>query len=504
MGIPLEARREFDVIVVGGGNAALCAALSANEWGARVVILEAATREERGGNSRFAGCIFRACHDGLDHVKPLLCNNGQADSDRCTMKGYTPEDFRADMESTSHGRNDAEQTELVIKQGFDTLLWMRDQGVKWELLLHKYFDTKAVKGIIDLQPGGPVKAVNEGVGLTDDLWAAVERTDIDVRYDTPAHDLLTEGDTIRGVQTRQRDSYVNFEGQVVLACGGFEANPAMRRQYLGEGWDLVVVRGTRFNTGTMLQRSLAAGAQACGHWGGCHASPQDISSPLTGNLEKTKIAPRYSYPYGIMVNMDGQRFVDEGEDHFGMTYAKTGSVIRLQPQGTAFQIFDQQTLHLLEPRYATVEPVKDDTLEGLAKKLGLSPAAFTRTVTTFNDATQPGQFDAFHNDGLSTDASLEIPKSNWALPIDQPPFVAYTVTCGITFTYGGIKVDTNARVLNNEGKHMPGLWAAGEMTGGLFYHNYAGGAGLTKGAIFGRIAGREAAQRAKSVAGNGK
>jgi tricarballylate dehydrogenase len=143
-------------------------------------------------------------------------------------------------------------------------------------------------------------------------------------------------------------------------------------------------------------------------------------------------------------------------------------------------------------------------LEGLAKKLGLSPAAFTRTVTTFNDATQPGQFDAFHNDGLSTDASLEIPKSNWALPIDQPPFVAYTVTCGITFTYGGIKVDTNARVLNNEGKHMPGLWAAGEMTGGLFYHNYAGGAGLTKGAIFGRIAGREAAQRAKSVAGNGK
>ncbi|KAJ5124318.1 FAD/NAD(P)-binding domain-containing protein [Penicillium bovifimosum] len=490
----------FDVIVVGGGNAALVAALSAHESGAKVAVLEAATRQERGGNSRFAGAIFRCPHGGMEDLGPLLCESAQEVAKRCTVGPYTAEKFTEDMMNTSHGRADREQMQVVIDKGYETLVWMKEQGVQWQLTLNKFFDTKIQTGVIDLPPGGALMARHEGVGLTDDLWAAVEKTSITVFYDCPAHDLITAGSTVQGVKTRQTDFFIDFYGQVILACGGFEASPRLRRQFLGEGWDLVVVRGSRYNTGTMLEKAIAAGAQACGHWGGCHASPQDLRAPRVGDLSITDKMSRYSYPYSIMVNLEGKRFMDEGEDHFGLTYAKTGAAIGSQPQATAYQIFDQKTLHLLEPRYSTATPIQDDTLDGLALKLGINPTIFVNTVKQFNAAAPPtAVFNPFLKDGNSTGHKLDIPKSNWALPITDGPFVAYGVTCGITFTYGGIKTDTTGRVLSNEGSPMPGLWSAGEMTGGFFYHNYPGGAGLTKGAVFGRIAGQAAAQRAKSV-----
>jgi tricarballylate dehydrogenase len=272
----------------------------------------------------------------------------------------------------------------------------------------------------------------------------------------------------------------------------------MKRQYLGEGWDLVPVRGSRHSTGSMLCKVIELGARPAGHWGAAHASPQDISAPFVGDIAKTPVIPRYSYTFGITVNANGMRFFDEGEAEFGLTYAKTGKKIGDQPMSIAWQIFDQRTIHLLQPRYSTGKPIHATTLAELATKLRINPARLTQTVEEFNDACESEKpFDPYRCDGKATSSSLQIPKSNWALPIKDAPFVAYGVTCGITFTYGGIASDTKARVLNNEGKPMPGLYCTGEIAGGVFYHNYPGGAGLMKGAVFGRIAGLEATEFAK-------
>ena len=517
MGTPAQLEDTYDVIVVGGGNAALCAALSASEHGARVLIVEAAPLEARGGNSSFAGCVFRVPHSGLDQVSTVLCKAAFEDTKRCTLAAYSPEDFRRDMEHTSHGRADPSQMQVMLDKSWETVEWMTSQGVHWELILRKYYNIETQTGTIDLPPGAPIKAVKDGVGLMDDLWHAVEQTSISIMYDSPAQDLLITGNTVHGVRVRKIDSYLDLHGQVILACGGFEANPSLRRQFLGEGWDLVPVRGTRYNNGTMLMCALSHGARPAGHWGAAHASPQDYDAPLMGDIAATPIIPRYSYTYGISVNIDGQRFFDEGEEHFGLTYAKTGKKIANQPQAKAYQIFDQKTLYLLQPRYATSKRrYEADTIADLAAELEIPPGALEKTVGDFNDAcpspahasshgSKPNaKFDPDHKDGLCTAVSLQNqpPKSNWALPIDQGPFVAYAVTSGITFTYGGLASDTRARVLNLEGKPMPGLWCAGEIAGGLFYHNYAGGAGLVKGSVFGKIAGEEAAKRAAAAGGN--
>ncbi|KAK7887526.1 hypothetical protein LTR67_009946 [Exophiala xenobiotica] len=496
----LGPSEQYDVIVVGGGNAALCAALAAHDSGARVVILEAGSEEERGGNSRFAGTVFRAPHTGLNQVKGVLCEDALEDFSLCSMSPYTPEDYLKDLQSTSLGRNDPVLSEVLVQNGWETIEWMKNKGVHWELIVRKYYNVENLKdaGKIDLISGAPVKCVGDGVGLIRDLYAAVGRTNVAVKYGYPAHELLLAGDTVFGVKVRLRETYVDFHGQVILACGGFSANPAMRRQYLGEGWDLVTVRGTKHNTGTMLRRAIDAGARPVGHWGAAHASPQDINAPPAGDITKTPVIPRYSYTYGISVNIEGRRFFDEGEDTFALTYAKIGKMIGDQPQAIAYQIFDQQTLYLLQTRYSTGTPIVADTVRELAIKLKINPSVLEKTISDFNNACpDSATFDPQHLDGLCTNSSLSLPKSNWALPLNKGPFVAYGVTCGITFTYGGIASDTRARVLNNEGKPMPGLYCAGEIAGGVFYHNYAGGAGLTKGAVFGRIAGREAATQAQ-------
>ena len=502
----MQEIHDFDVLVVGGGNASLVAALTAHEAGARVAVLEAANKPERGGNSRFAGAIFRIPHNGLDDIKPLLCKEALPKAKRCTVQPYTREDYTADIMHTSKGKADPGLLKTLLDKSHETVKWMKEKGVHWQLTLSKFFEEDKIdKGVLDIPAGVAMMAMGEGVGLTNDLWAAVERTSITVFYNTPASDLLTLGDHVLGVKARLSDANVAFYGQVILACGGFEANPRLRRQFLGDGWDLVVVRGTRFNTGLMLEKAIAAGAQSFGHWGGAHATPQDFDAPRIGDLRMTDKKSRYSYPFGISVNIHGQRFMDEGEEHFGLTYAKTGAAIGRQPEAKAFQIFDQKCLNLLEPRYSTGTPIVADLMAELATKLGINVSNFVNTVKEYNAACNPiHPFDALHLDGNSTGDKLAIPKSNWALPLDKGPFVAYVVTVGITFTYGGLRTDTDAQVLNNEGNPMPGLWAVGEMQGGLFYFNYPGGAGLTKGAVFGRIAGRLAAERARRVGKNQK
>jgi len=466
---------ECEVVVVGAGNAALIAALAAHEEGARVLVLEAAPHAERGGNSRFAGAIFRVPHAGRDDLAPLLCSEAEPWLERVEVAPYPVDRYLADMAETSRGRGDVELVETSVRGASETVAWMRDRGVRWELTVGKLIDPEKIDSTTayTLPPGGALRVVDEGVGLVADLFDAVERAGIEVWYEAPAHELLVAGDHVEGVRVRRPEGFLDVRGTVVLACGGFEANPRLRQQFLGEGWDLVKVRGSRFNSGAMLESALVAGAQPFGHWGGCHASPLDADAPDVGDLALTDKLSRYSYPYSVMVNTDAERFVDEGEDHVWLTYAKTGDAIRRQPGGVAFQIFDQRTVGLLEPRYRTGTPVEAEA--------------------RFNEHVPEERFDAFAKDGLKTRPGLSPPKSNWAQPIDQPPYVAYRVTCGITFTFGGLRTDSRARVLNREGKPMPGLYAAGEIVGGFFFHNYPGGAGLTRGAVFGRIAGVEAA-----------
>ncbi|MEX0751122.1 MAG: FAD-dependent tricarballylate dehydrogenase TcuA, partial [Dehalococcoidia bacterium] len=280
---------------------------------------------------------------------------------------------------------------------------------------------------------------------------------------------------------------------VVLACGGFEANAEMRARYLGAGWELAKVRGTQFNTGDGIRMALDAGAMSYGHWSGCHAVAWDLNAPPYGNRNIGDLYQKHSYPFGIVVNVDGDRFVDEGADFRNYTYARYGREILRQPHRAAFQIFDAKVAHLLRDEYRIrqVSKAEADSVDALADALGIDRSGLVRTVQAFNAAVQAGEFDPTVLDGKRTEG-VEPPKSNWALPIDTPPYAGYAVTCGITFTFGGLRIDESARVLDGDERPIRGLYAAGELVGGLFYFNYAGGSGLMAGSVFGRIAGASA------------
>jgi tricarballylate dehydrogenase len=495
------AGQNKNVVVVGAGNAGLVAALAAREAGAHVIVLESASCELRGGNSRFSGAIFRAAHTGLDSIAPLLCESSRVWLDRVDIAPYTTEDYLADWLKVTAGRPDRALVDTVIGNSYETLAWMQGQGVEWELTVGKLFQADAFEAVgkQSLPPGGAIRARHEGVGLVENLFTAVEKAGIEIRYESPAIGLMTSGSRIDGVLVRSRDQVVEVPGVVVLAAGGFESNPEMRARYLGEGWDVVKVRGTRFNMGTMLTAAMTAGAKPVGHWQGCHAAPIDAGAPPVGDLKMTDKYSRYSFPYSVMVNVNAERFIDEGEDQVWLTYAKTGSAVRAQPTGVAFQIFDQQAIPLLEPRYSTGTPIEAGTIEELAGKLGLPAAALRRTVDDFNAAVPDDakeRFDPQLTDGVRAEPAGQPVRSNWARRIEEPPFVVYPVACGITFTYGGLTVDTTAQVLDTEGRVMPDLFATGEITGDFFYFNYTAGAGLMRGAVLGRLAGEHAAAAA--------
>lgn len=483
------------VIVIGAGNAALCAAMAARGTDAQVTVLEAAGREERGGNSAFAGASFRFAFDDLDHLLPILtAESKDRDLPRSRVMPYPAERYFNDLIDISQGAADRHLTEVLVANSYDTMMWLRSLGVEWELTTRKYVDVTSLSADTEvvLAPGSAVRAVGKGTGLMRHLFDAVERSGISVWYDSPAEDLVLEGNDVVGVVVNRGGQRITVPGQVVLCCGGFEASADLRARYLGQEWAAARVRGSRFNTGTMLERALAAGAATDGHWDGCHASPQDIDLPPFGDLSTTDAFARYSYGYGILVNTRGERFIDEGEARYALTYAKTGGAILRQPEGRAFELFDQQVVHLLDPRYASAEPRVADTIEQLARNLGIPVAGLVATVSAYNRAPRSGAFRPFAEDGLQA-KGIEPPKSNWALPLDAPPFVSYEVTGGITFTYGGLRTDLEGRVIGTSGRPIPGLYAAGEITGGLFHHNCAAGSGLMSGSVFGRLAGATAA-----------
>lgn len=485
---------DYEVIVVGAGNAALAAAVSAREQsGRRVVVLERAPRSLRGGNTHYSGGLLRFAFETREELRPLV-----PDADRHVagfydgVEPYPRRRFWEDLFRVTEGRADPELAEILIGRSYETVCWMARQGIAMEPAVS--LSAVRVGGTVKWSPGAVVRARHEGVGLSARWFDIAAERGVEIRYETSAVRLVQDGrGRVTGVVVRDPQGFRELTARaVVLGCGGFEANPEWRARYLGRPWDHAKVRGTRYNTGDGLRMALEIGALPYGQWTGCHSTPIDAEAPPHGDRELTDKTNRLSYPYGVLVNRQGRRFVDEGEDFQFYTYAKLGGVILNQPSGIAYQIFDGKVTGLLEERYKTGKPIVADSLKELVDGLPLDRAACLRTLEHYNAAVEAGGFDPAVRDGLRTDG-LEPPKSNWAQRLDTPPFAAYPVTGGITFTFGGVKVTERAQVLSTSWEPIPGLYACGEMVGGLYHANYPGGTGLMSGAVFGRLAGAHAA-----------
>jgi len=492
---------ERDVIVVGAGNAATCAALSAAENGASVLMLEIAPQDAACGNSAFTGGAFRIVYHGFDDLAQLIPDMSEHELANIDVGTYTAEQYYDDMGRLTEWRSDPDLTEILITRSFETGRWMRSKGVRFQLGLGR--QAFQVDGKFKFWGGLACHIWGGGKELMKALHATREREQIPVYYQTPALALLQGDDGVAGVRLRHQGRMVDVRAKaVILACGGFEANQEMRARYLGRNWDLAKVRGTRYNTGQGLKMALDIGAAPAGHWSGCHAVQWDLNAPPVGDLDVGDRFQKHGYPFGIVVNAHGKRFIDEGLDFHSYTYARYGSEVLNQPNLFAWQIFDQKTVHLLRDEYRIARCTKEkaDSWEELAGKLeGVDPKGFLDTIRAFNAAPRPDvAFNPNVHDGLRT-SGLAIDKTNWAQKLDQPPYEAYGVTAGVTFTFGGLKVSNDAEVQDASGAAIPGLFAAGEMIGGLFYHNYASGTGLMSGGVFGRIAGRSAAGYVKAT-----
>jgi tricarballylate dehydrogenase len=489
----------YDVIVVGGGNAALCAALAARENGARVLVAECAPIEERGGNSRFTAGAMRVAYNGVDDLVRVMPDLTAEEKVTTDFGVYAEDQFYDDLCRVTQYHTTPALAETLVTRSLPTMLWMREKGVRFVPIYGR--QAFKVDGRFKFWGGLTVEAWGGGPGLVDSLYHLADRDGIDVIYNSRALALIHDDGGVRGIAVRKNGATIKIESRaVVLASGGFEANVEWRTRYLGPGWDLAKVRGTRFNTGDGIRMALEIGAMPYGNWSGCHAVGWDRNAPEFGDLAVGDGFQKHSYPFGIMVNARGRRFVDEGADFRNYTYAKYGRVILEQPNQFAWQVFDQKVTNLLRGEYRIKQATKvtANTLDELAGKLeDVDPAGFLDEIATYNAAVRTEiPFNPNIKDGRST-RGLPINKSNWANTIEAPPFEAYAVTCGVTFTFGGLRIGEHAEVLNTDGLPIKGLYAAGELVGGLFYFNYPGGTGLMSGAVFGKIAGDSAAINAR-------
>ncbi len=490
-----------DVVVVGAGNAAMCAAFAARDAGVDVIVLERAPQDEEGGNTRFTAGAIRFAYDGVDDLRALMPDLTDEEVARTDFGRYTEENFFDDMARVTENRTDPDLAELLVRRSRATLMWLRDKGVRFVPIYGR--QAFKVDGRFKFWGGLTVEAWGGGPGLVEAQRAIATKQGIPVFHEARALSLVHDDDGVRGVVVRHMGTTRTVHCRaVVLAAGGFESNPEWRTRYLGPGWDLAKVRGTRFNTGDGIRMALDAGAAPCGNWSGCHAVGWDRNAPEFGDLAVGDGFQKHSYPWGIMVNANGERFVDEGADFRNYTYAKYGAVILRQPGQFAWQIFDRKVTHLLRDEYRIrqVTKVTADSLEALVAKLDdVNAQRALDTIHAYNAAVRTDvPFDPNVKDGRGTQG-LAVPKSNWANTIDAPPFEAYAVSCGITFTFGGLRITTDAQVVDTDGRPMPGLYAAGELVGGLFYFNYPGGTGLMSGAVFGRIAGTSAGRAAAAA-----
>jgi tricarballylate dehydrogenase len=492
----------YDVVVVGKGNAALSAALEAQADGkTRVVMLEAAPENESGGNSRFAGGMMRFAYDSVEDLR-RLAEIPDEEVKNTDWDTNTTDEFYDDLYRVTAFRTDPRLSEIMITKSLDAMLWLRAHGVRF---VPNY---RAASAVVDGRRKFfgrmPIEVAGGGPGLVQYLDSAAAKHGIEILYETRAVSLLYDGERVTGVKAKQRGRQLEFRASaVILACGGFEANPEWRARYLGPGWELAKVRGSRFNMGEGLKMALDIGACPYGNWSGRHATSWERHAPEFGDLALDHACHRHSYPLSLMINARGKRFVDEGAEFYGYTYAKYGEEVLKQPEHFAWQVFDAKVKDLLRPEYhgRVVTKVSANTLEELATRLeGVDPQEFLKTVREYNAAVRRDvPFNPAIKDGRCT-VGIDPPKSNWANVLDTPPFDAYHTTCGITFTFGGVRIDPDtAQVLDLTMQPIPGLYAAGEMVGGIFYFNYPLGAGLVAGTVFGRIAGASAASASREA-----
>jgi tricarballylate dehydrogenase len=487
-----------DVIVVGGGNAGLSAALRACEFVDDVVVLEKAPANKAGGNSFFTGGRMRVPHLGLDDIGDLV-DADPADLEDIEIEPYPPEQFYADLQRASRFRCDEPLAHLIANEARAGVEWLKSYGARFELALGH--DDISQNGKRKLIGGDDIQHYEGGPGLVANLVAQAKKRGIPIHYEAAARRLLVGRDGVEGVVVRMNGSDVELRARaVILACGGFESSPHLRNAYLGPGWDLAKVRGTEFNTGDGLMMAIDIGARPYGHWGGCHSVAADFFAAEFGDRIHGDIAERVSYRFGITVDRDGRRYFDEGADLRAFTYAISGRNIVESADGFAVQIVDSKTVDLLRSTYRShnVTKVVSDDLRVIASELNVNPDNLVATIQEFNRSVKDIEVDFAKLDGKST-YGIQPRKSNWAVPIDTPPYVGFPVAPAITFTFGGVRTNTRAEVLNQEDKPIAGLYAAGEMVGGIYYHNYPGGSGLVSGLVLGLTAGRVAADRALSL-----
>lgn len=489
----------YDVIVVGAGNAALCAAIAAKEKGAQVLVLERGPVEKRGGNSFFTDGAIRVAYNNLENIRKLIPEITDEEAEKIVMPEYNYSDFYNDLMRVTEGKSDPILADQLISKSYETISWLADLGIKFELNENQSFEQN---GKLHFWGGLPLKTHNKGVGLIQKLFNKAEEVGIDIWYDSRATELITDNGRITGIILEQKDKVITLNApSVILACGSFEANKKMRSENLGEEWEKAIVRGSEFNTGDGITMALAVGAQKYGQWSGCHSIGTDYNAPKVGDFNKPgDIYKKSSFPLGLMINRNGNRFVDEGADFRNYTYAKYGREVLKQPYNTAFQVFDAKVRPLLRKEYNLEEATyhKADSLEQLAELMSVDKDQLLKTIMEYNAAVQEGEYNPTIKDGKGT-VGITPPKTNWALRLDQAPYYAYPLTCGITFAFGGLHVNKEGEVLNKAGEPISGLFAAGEMVGGIFYYNYPGGSGLMSGAVFGKLAGTSAAQFSKYI-----
>lgn len=508
-----------DILVIGSGNAGFSAALSAAQTNpkADIIVIDKCPSSWVGGNSYFTAGAFRTVHNGLSDLLPLVNNADPEKANKIDMPVYSETDFTNDLNRMTNDRTDPALSKILVQDSRDTIRWLAQNGIRFQLSFNR--QAYEVDNRIKFWGGLALKTEDGGKGLIEDHLRAATKNGIRVFFDTAVTKILTDSqtDAITGVEVHHRVStgINNSQGQastirakaIVLAAGGFEANPQLRAQYLGPGWDAARVRGTPYNTGDLLQIAQRdVSAKTVGNWSGCHSVAWDADSPAhAGDRAVSNEFTKSGYPLGIMVNRDGERFVDEGSDMRNYTYAMIGRRILQQPGQIAFQIWDARTTGWLreeEYRASVTRHLVGSTVEELADScvaVGLlGRERFLNTLSEYNASVQSGderKWDPAVKDGLAT-TGLAVPKSNWALPIDRAPFLAVKVTAGITFTFGGLAVnpETASVVSETTGQEVPGLYCVGEMLGGIFHDNYPGGSGLTSGAVFGRRAGQAAAK----------
>ena len=484
------------IIVVGSGNAAMSAGIAALEAGAEVTMLEKAPEALAGGNTKYTAGAMRFAYEQSEELYPLLSDPKDPRLSRTDFGQYTARKFSDDLLGFNEGRPLSPEQESLVGSSYDAVKWLAGHDVTYEPIYSRQSFEKDGKFVF--WGGLTLAAKNEGVGLYDMELAAFQRLGGSIQYEAGVTDLMTSDAGVYGVRVGDKQLAADA---VILACGGFESNDAYRAAEMGPDWSVAKVRGTPHNTGDGLRMAFDLGAQKYGKFDGCHATPMDLHMKDFGNLDlppkDRKNYRKICYFLGVMLNAAGERFVDEGINFRNYTYAQFGRAVLEQPGHFAWQVFDAKVFDLLydEYRFADASYVEADSLDALVTKLeGVDQGKALDTLKAFNDAVDAETpFDPTTLDGKSTHG-LPLNKTNWAQKFDTAPFRAFPVTGGITFTYGGVKVDELGRILTEAGAPIEGLYACGEMVGGVFYGGYPGGSGLTSGTVFGRRAGSGAAQ----------